>query len=78
MEFPSFHLHSSLQCNVTGSLDSSELQRWATGWMIGVSSPGRGWEFTLHHRPQSGCGAQPASYSVRTGGSFPGGKEAVT
>jgi len=21
------------------------LQRWSTGWMIGGSSPGRGWEF---------------------------------
>jgi hypothetical protein len=27
------------------SLDSSVLQRWATGWMIGGSSRGRCWEF---------------------------------
>jgi hypothetical protein len=25
--------------------DSSVIQRWAMGWMIGGSSPGRGWEF---------------------------------
>jgi hypothetical protein len=27
------------------SWDSSVVQRWAAGWMIGGSSPGRGWEF---------------------------------
>jgi hypothetical protein len=27
------------------SRDNSVVQRWATGWMIGSSSPGRGWEF---------------------------------
>jgi len=25
--------------------DSSVLQSWVTGWMIGGSGPGRGWEF---------------------------------
>jgi hypothetical protein len=27
------------------SRDSSVAQRWAMGWMIGGSSPGRGWGF---------------------------------
>jgi hypothetical protein len=32
--------------------------------------------FSLHHRVQTGSGAHPASYSMRTRGSFPGGKAA--
>jgi len=34
--------------------------------MIGGSSPGRGWEFFLHHRVQTGYGAHPASYPMGT------------
>jgi hypothetical protein len=30
--------------------------------------------FSLHHHVQNGSGAQPASYPVGTGGSFPGVK----
>jgi hypothetical protein len=38
-------------CNYR-SRDSSVVQRWATGWMIGGSSPGRGWEvFSSPPRP---------------------------
>jgi len=43
--------------------------------MVGGSSPGRGWEFFLHHRVQSGYGAHPASYPMSTGCCFP--KECV-
>jgi len=32
----------------------------------------------LHHRVQNDSGAQPASYPMGTGGSFPGGKAAGT
>jgi hypothetical protein len=32
--------------------------------------------FSLHHRVQTGSGAHPASYTMGTGGSFPGGKAA--
>jgi hypothetical protein len=46
---------------------------WATGWMIEGSSPGRGWEISLHHRVQTGSGAHPASYQIGTRGLFPGG-----
>jgi hypothetical protein len=31
-------------------------------------------KFSLHHRVQNGSRAHPASYSMDTGGSFPGGK----
>jgi hypothetical protein len=31
--------------SLSRSQDSSVVQRWATSWMIGVSSPGRGWKF---------------------------------
>jgi hypothetical protein len=53
----------------------------ATGYglddrMIGVRfSTGAG-NFSLRHRVQTGSGAHPASYSIGTGGSFPGGKAA--
>jgi ribosomal protein S30 len=58
------------------SRDSSVVWRWATGWMIGGSNPGRRWEFSLHHRVQTGSGAHPASYPMCTTDSSPGGKAA--
>jgi hypothetical protein len=38
------HIHAVITV-IARSWDSSVVQRCATGWMIGVSSPGRGWEF---------------------------------
>jgi len=32
--------------------------------MIGGSSPGRGWEFLLHYRVQTGSGAHPGALSL--------------
>jgi hypothetical protein len=58
------------------SRDSSVVQHWATGSMIGgrfSAGPGK---FTLHHRDQTGSGAHPASYPVGTRGSFSGSKAA--
>jgi hypothetical protein len=56
------------------------IARWySTGlmaWMIGSSSPGRSWEFSLHYRVQTGSGDHPSSYPLGTRGSFPGGKAA--
>jgi hypothetical protein len=43
---------------------------WATGWMIGGSSPGRGWEFSLNHRVQNVSGTYAASYPMGTRGCF--------
>jgi hypothetical protein len=37
--------------------------------------PGAG-NFSVHHRVQNGSGAHPASYSMGSRGSFPGGKAA--
>jgi hypothetical protein len=44
------------------------------GFLIGGSSPGRGWEFFLHHCVQTGSGTHPASYPVGTRSSFLGVK----
>jgi len=41
------------------------------GWI-----PGRGREFFLHHRVQTGSVAHPVSYTMCTGGSFKGDEEA--
>jgi hypothetical protein len=46
----------------------------ALSWMIGASSPGSGWEFSLRHQFQTGSGAHPVSYPMVTKGSFPGDK----
>jgi hypothetical protein len=43
MEVASTGLMMGLLC--VRSRESSVIQRWAKGWMIGGSSPGRGWEF---------------------------------
>jgi hypothetical protein len=41
-----------------------------------VHFPAEAGNFSLHHRVQNGSGAHPASYPMRTGGSFPGGEAA--
>jgi hypothetical protein len=41
-----------------------------------VRFPGGAGNFSLHHRIQNGSGAHPASYSMGTRSSFPGGKAA--
>jgi hypothetical protein len=41
-----------------------------------VRFPEEAGNFSFHHRVQNGSGAHPASYPVRTRGSFPGGKAA--
>jgi hypothetical protein len=45
------------------SADRSVVWRWATGWMIGGSSPGRAGNFS-RHRIQAGSGTHPASYPI--------------
>jgi hypothetical protein len=42
--------------------------------MIGVRFPTGAGNFSLRHHAQTKFGIQSASYSVDTGGSFPGGK----
>jgi hypothetical protein len=42
----SFSIHLSLPNMAVGRCrDSSVVQRWAKGWVIGGLGPGRGWEF---------------------------------
>jgi hypothetical protein len=53
------------------TFDSSVVQRWATGWMIGGSSPAGAGNFSLQNRVQTGSGAHTASYPMGTRGSFP-------
>jgi hypothetical protein len=42
----------------------------------GVRFPAEAGNFSPHHRVQNCSGAHPASYPMRTRGSFPGGKAA--
>jgi hypothetical protein len=71
-----FYLVPRLRKRRAKSRDSSMVQRWVTGWMIGGSSPGRGRNFSLHYCVQTGSGAYTASYTMGTRVSFPGGKAA--
>jgi hypothetical protein len=45
-----------------------------TDWTAGVRSPIEAEDFSSNLCVQTGSGAQPASCTVGTGGSFPGGK----
>jgi hypothetical protein len=49
------------------------VKRLAMGWMIGGSSPGRGWGFFSTPRPDR-LWAHPASHPIGTRDSFPGVK----
>jgi hypothetical protein len=49
---------------------------WATGWTARVQFLAVQ-DFSLLHSVQIDSGTQSASYSMGTGGSFPGGKAAV-
>jgi hypothetical protein len=50
------------------------VQRWAVGWMIGGSSPGRGWEFFSSPLRPDGSSFHAAFYPMGTRGYFPGAK----
>jgi hypothetical protein len=45
-----------------------------TGWTTGVRSPAGVKDFSSSLSVQTGSGAHPASYTMGTGGPFPGGK----
>jgi hypothetical protein len=68
--------------NLTGTflkLKFSVMSRW--GVTTGVRFPAgamMGFFFCLRHRVHTGSGAHPVSYSMGTGGSFPGDKVAGT
>jgi len=46
------------------------------GWMIGVQFLVGAGNLSLQHHVKAGFGAHPASYTMGTEGSFPGGKAA--
>jgi hypothetical protein len=50
------------------------VQCLTTDWMAGVRSPTEAEDFSSNLCVQTGSGAHPASCTVDTGGSFPGGK----
>jgi len=43
---------------------------------LGIQIPVGAGNFSPYHRVQTGSGAHPASYTIGTRGSFPGGKAA--
>jgi hypothetical protein len=50
------------------------VQCLTTYWTIGVRSPTEAEAFSSSPCVQTGSGAHPASYTMGTGGPFPGGK----
>jgi hypothetical protein len=54
---------------------AQSVQCLTTDWTAGVRSPTEAEGFSSNLCAQTGSGAHPASYTVGTGGSFPGGKE---
>jgi hypothetical protein len=77
MAVPMFQ-HFTYTKTAHGSRNSSVVQRWATGWMIGDSNPAGTGNFSPHHRVQTGSGAHPAPYPMGNRDSFPGSKVAGT
>jgi hypothetical protein len=57
------------------TVTAQSVQRWATGWTIGVLGFDSRRELGIFlHRVQNVSGALTVSYPMGTGGSFPGGK----
>jgi hypothetical protein len=54
---------------------AQSVQCLTTDWPAGVRSPTEAEDFSSNLCVQTGSGAHPPSYTVGTGGSFPGGKE---
>jgi hypothetical protein len=53
---------------------AQSVQLLTTDWTAGVRSPTEAEDFSSNLCLQTGSGAHPASCTVGTGGSFPGGK----
>jgi hypothetical protein len=69
----SFKLTAGYSCKGRAGVAQS-VQCLTTGWTIGVRSLAGAEDFSSSLCVQTGSGAQPASYPMDTGGSFPGGK----
>jgi hypothetical protein len=59
---------------VFGAAVAQAVKCLTTAWTIGVRSPAGAEDFSSSPCVQTGSGAHPASYSMGTGGPFPGGK----
>jgi hypothetical protein len=57
-----------------GNWGAQSVQCLATDLTAGVRSPTEAEEFSSNLCVQTGSGARPASYTMGTGGSYPGGK----
>jgi hypothetical protein len=68
-------LHGAYNKNQNSSV-STVTSLWAG--QSGVRVPTWARDFSLLHKAQAGCGAQPIAYSTNTRSSFPGGKAAWT
>jgi hypothetical protein len=53
---------------------AQSVQCLTTAWTAGVRSPAEAEDISSNICAQTGCGAHPASCTMRTAGSFPGGK----
>jgi hypothetical protein len=53
---------------------AQSVQCLTTDWTAGVRSPTEAEDFSSNLCVQTGSGANPASYTMGTGGSFPGGR----
>jgi hypothetical protein len=53
---------------------AQSVQCLTADWTAGVRSPTEAEDFSSNLCVQTGSGAHPASWTVGTGGSFPGGK----
>jgi hypothetical protein len=75
-------IYSDGSPNIVGSVlisaeifrNSQPAQRLTTDWTTGVRSPTEAEDFSSSLCVQTGSGAHPASYSMGTGGPFPGGR----
>jgi hypothetical protein len=57
-----------------GSRVAQSVQCLTADWTAGVRSPTEAQDFSSSLCVHTGSGAHPASYTMGTGGSFPGGK----
>jgi hypothetical protein len=77
-----YHHLRIFNCWTRSAIEPWWLSRYRAGLRAGRSGflkvrfPAEAGNLFLHHRVQNGSGAHPASYPMRTRGSFPGGKAA--
>jgi hypothetical protein len=80
LDTPSYHDTCSYNHQWVKSIQSRDssvgivLGSGLDDWGSRVRFPAGAGNFSLHHSVQNGSGAQPASYPMDTGGSFPGDK----